>query len=168
MRSALAGDQAAYRRLLTEITPHVRAVARRNLGAGSADVEDIVQETLLAVHLKRGTWDPSLPFTPWLSAVVRHKAIDALRRRGGRAEVTIDGFEDTLAAPLDDGAVGLDVETALASLDPRQRAIVEQVSLHGRSAAEVGAALEMTEGAVRVALHRALKAMAKTFKGSTP
>jgi RNA polymerase sigma factor (sigma-70 family) len=165
MRSALAGDQGAYRQLLSAIIPYVRAVARRSLNAGSgaADIEDVVQETLLAVHLKRGTWDTTRAFTPWLSAVVRHKAIDALRRKGGRVELAIEGFEETLAAPHDDGDIGLDVETALSVLDQRQRTIVEQISLQGRSAAEVGAALGMTESAVRVALHRAVKSLAKTF-----
>jgi len=166
MRAALAGDQAAYQQLLVAIVPHVRNAARRNLSvAASADVEDVVQEALLAVHLKRATWNPTLPFTPWLNAVVRHKAIDALRRRHGRSEVVIDGL-DEIPAPRVDGDAGLDVETALATLDDRQRQIVEQVALHGRTAAEVGATLGMTEGAVRVALHRALKALANTFNGS--
>lgn len=166
MRSALDGDQVAYRTLLTSIAPHVRARARHILlraGAGSAEAEDVVQETLLAVHLKRSTWDPSRPFIPWLDAVARHKVIDSLRRRGKRTDVELDTVADKLAVAGDDGADGLDVATVLAALDRRHRTIVEGMSLEGRSAAEVGAELNMSEGAVRVALHRALKLLAAKF-----
>jgi RNA polymerase sigma-70 factor, ECF subfamily len=115
MRMALAGDQLAYQRLLLAVAPHIRGVARRCLPqAGSADVEDIVQETLLAVHLKRTTWDPSLPFLPWLNAVARHKAIDAIRRKGGRIEVEIDDVGNELIAPDGGGESSLDARVMLA------------------------------------------------------
>lgn len=169
MRSALSGDQVAYRKLLSGITPHVRRIVRRNLQKshiGVADVEDVVQDTLLAVHLKRATWDPTLPFLPWLNAVARHKSIDALRRRGGPIELELDAAARDMAAPEHDRDTGIDVKTALATLDARQLKIVEQISLDGRTAAEVGAALGMSEGAVRVALHRALKALSARFSGS--
>ena len=87
MRAALAGDEAAYRRLLGEIgraiRPAIRAAFARSR-AGDGDIEDVVQETLLAIHLKRQTWDPTQKLTPWVYAIARHKAIDALRRRGVR------------------------------------------------------------------------------------
>ncbi len=101
MRLALDGDALAYRTLLGAIAPHLRNTVRRFLarsGRGTADLEDIVQEILLAVHLKRATWDRSLPFMPWLNAVARYKTIDALRRAGIRGEVELDGLADTLAA----------------------------------------------------------------------
>ncbi|MGQ3282345.1 sigma-70 family RNA polymerase sigma factor [Bosea sp. (in: a-proteobacteria)] len=168
MRLALDGDQVAYKTLLAALVPHVRGRVRHVLarsGRGQAEVEDIVQETLLAVHLKRATWDRSMPLTPWLNAVTRHKTIDLLRRVGARGEVDLDDAVETLAAPDDGGESQLDVQRMLSVLDGRQRQIVEQVSLAGRSAAEVGGQLGMSEGAVRVALHRALKQLARTFKG---
>ncbi len=168
MRLALDGDQVAYKTLLAALVPHVRGRVRHALarsGRGQAEVEDIVQETLLAVHLKRATWDRSMPLTPWLNAVTRHKTIDLLRRVGARGEVDLDDAVETLAAPDDGGESQLDVQRMLSVLDGRQRQIVEQVSLAGRSAAEVGGQLGMSEGAVRVALHRALKKLARTFKG---
>jgi RNA polymerase sigma-70 factor (ECF subfamily) len=168
MRVALDGDQVAYKTLLAALVPHVRGMVRHVLarsGRGQAEVEDIVQETLLAVHLKRTTWDRSMPLTPWLNAVTRHKTIDLLRRVGARGEVDLDDAVETLAAPDDGGESQLDVQRMLSVLDGRQRQIVEQVSLAGRSAAEVGGQLGMSEGAVRVALHRALKQLARTFKG---
>ena len=84
MRAAIAGDEGVYRRLLEEIGRSVRAMARAAFARariGDADVEDAVQETLLAIHLKRHTWDPSQKLGPWVNAVARHKIIDAMRRR---------------------------------------------------------------------------------------
>jgi len=88
MRLAISGDSAAYHRLLRALTPVLRAGARRGLARAGQPVdqsEDIVQDILLAVHLKRHTWDTNAPFAPWLFAIARNKLIDALRRRGRRA-----------------------------------------------------------------------------------
>jgi RNA polymerase sigma-70 factor (ECF subfamily) len=167
MRLALDGDQIAYRSLLAAIAPHVRSRARAVLmrsGRGHAEIEDVVQETLLAVHLKRASWDRTMPFKPWLNAVTRYKAIDMLRRQGARGEVDLDDVAESIAAPSEGGEFQLDTRRMLAALDRKQRQIVEQVSLAGRSAAEVGGQLGMSEGAVRVALHRALKRLAQVFK----
>src|SRR5947208_1300130 len=101
MRSAISGDGAAYHRLLKSIAPVLRAAARRGLTrAGQAvdQAEDIVQDILFAVHLKRHTWDANAPFAPWLFAIARNKLIDALRRRGRRVFVNIDDFAETLQA----------------------------------------------------------------------
>src|SRR5256885_8843418 len=105
MRSAISGDGAAYHRLLKAIAPVLRAAARRGLARAGQPVdqaEDIVQDILLAVHLKRHTWDANAPFAPWLFAIARNKLIDALRPRGRRVFVNIDDFAETLpgeAAP---------------------------------------------------------------------
>jgi RNA polymerase sigma-70 factor, ECF subfamily len=166
MRAGLAGDQSAYRSLLVAVAPFVRVVVRRvasRSGAASIDVEDVVQDVLLAVHLKRHTWDPALPLAPWLGAVTRHKTIDAFRRSGGRVTVSIDDFTEVLpdaAAPEAD--LG-DAERMLATLPDKQRRIVRAMTMNDRSAAEIGQELGMSEGAVRVALHRALKALSAKF-----
>lgn len=169
MRLALDGDQIAYRTLLSAIAPHVRARARRGLaraGRGPAEVEDVVQETLLAVHLKRASWDRTLAFTPWLNALARYKTIDMLRRLGTRGEVELDDEAEAVPVQEERGDLHIDAHRMLATLDGRQRQIVEQVAMVGRGAAEVGADLGMSEGAVRVALHRALKRLAQTFQGA--
>lgn len=88
---------------------------------GPAEVEDIVQETLLAVHLERTSSDRSLPFLPWLHAVTRHKTIDVLRRSGARAEVDLDGITETMAAPEEGEDRHLYVQRMLSTLDGRQR-----------------------------------------------
>ncbi|SKA39460.1 RNA polymerase sigma-70 factor, ECF subfamily [Enhydrobacter aerosaccus] len=169
MRAALAGNDDAYRRLLLHVAAWLRRVVGRGLAAAGrphADGEDIVQETLLAMHLKRETWDTTQPLEPWLRAIARHKLVDHLRRRGFTDHVDIDDHAGTLAAPGggEEGA-STDAQQMLAALPERQRTIVEAISIEGRSAREVGAALGLSEGAVRVTLHRALKALARVYRG---
>src|SRR5580698_9022811 len=101
MRAGNAGDADSYGRLLRQLSPALRAFAGRGLaraGMPVTDAEDIVQETMLAVHLKRQTWDESAPLAPWLFAIARHKMIDVLRRRGRRIEVSIDDYVEILGA----------------------------------------------------------------------
>jgi RNA polymerase sigma-70 factor (ECF subfamily) len=171
MRAALAGDEAAYRRLLDEIARSARAMARGALSRarlGDADVEDIVQETLLAIHLKRQTWDGGAKLTPWVNAIARHKIIDAMRRRGLRRFEAIEDFEAVLPAPPDeDPHQRSDVEKLMESLNPRARDIVRSISLEGQSITATANRLSMTEVAVRVALHRALKSLAEAWRRST-
>lgn len=172
MRLARAGQDEAYRRLLLRVALWLRPVVRRGLaqaGRGPEESEDIVQDTLLALHLKRDTWDPAQPVEPWLRAIARYKLVDHLRRRGLHGHLDLDSLAGTLAAP-DGGDPGaaLDSQRLLATLPARQRRIVEEIAIEGRRAAEVGARLGMTEGAVRVALHRALKALAAAFRQDRP
>lgn len=168
MRRARQGDDEAYRRFLQRAAAWLRPVVRRGLAAAQrsdADLEDIVQETLLAMHLKRDTWDVSLPIEPWMRAIAHHKLVDHLRRRGHRQHLDIDDYIDTLEAPDGpDPVAGVDARRLLAELPERQRRIVEEISMNGRHAAEVAAMLDTTEGAIRVALHRALKALATIYR----
>jgi RNA polymerase sigma-70 factor (ECF subfamily) len=163
MRAALKGDTGAYRSFLESVTPHVRAVARsqcRRLAAPEGEAEDVVQEVLLAIHLKRGTWDPSRPIGPWVAAIARNKLIDSLRRRGRHISVPIEEVMDRLAAQDHTEELSAhDVDTLLRHLKSRQRDIVRSVSIHGDTIRETAVRLKMTEGAVRVALHRALRAL---------
>ncbi len=168
MRRARQGDDEAYRRLLGQVSIWLRVVVRRGLvsaGRGTADCEDVVQEALLAMHLKRHTWDEAQPLEPWVRAIARYKLTDHLRRRGFHDHVDIDEHADTLAAPNEpDTAAALDSQQLLATLPERQRRIVEEIAVEGRRAAEVAARLGMSEGAVRVALHRALKSLAALYR----
>jgi RNA polymerase sigma-70 factor (ECF subfamily) len=167
MRSALAGDEAAYRRLLSAIAPWLRAVARRGLGsaAGGGEAEDIVQETLLAIHLKRHTWDPARPLGPWLRAIARNKLIDNVRRRGNRKNIPIDGLEEILAAEDSSPAVDArDVAPYVDALPEGQRNVVRSIINEEKSIRDTAAKLKMTEGAVRVALHRGLANIARGYR----
>ncbi len=165
MRAANRGDAGAYRQVLGALAPMLRMFVRRGLariGRGSEDVEDIVQETLLALHLKRHTWDESQPLEPWIRAVAHHKLIDGVRRRGFREHINIDDCAEVSALTVEPSDLTpAECADLLATLPERSRAIVQGMSIEGHSAREVGDRLGMSEGAVRVALHRALKALAE-------
>jgi len=164
MVAAQAGDRAAYRRLLTEITPYLRALARRSLRR-PADAEDAVQDVLLTLHSIRQTYDPARPFQPWLVAIARRRIVDRVRiqiRTTGR-ETAIDPFEETFAAPeTNEGGSGADSITlrrAIAELPPGQRQAVELLKLQDMSLKEASAASGASVPALKVAMHRALKAL---------
>src|SRR5439155_11817187 len=124
MRAANNGDAAAYNRLLTSLAPALRSVARRGLGRAGLpadDAEDVVQEILLAIHLKRQTWDASLPLGPWLRAIARNKLIDAMRRRGRRDHVPIDDLAEILpSAAAEPTPLPARLDQHLNSLPDRQ------------------------------------------------
>jgi RNA polymerase sigma-70 factor (ECF subfamily) len=168
MRDAIDGDARAYHRLLSALTPHLRAIARRRcdqFGAPVSEAEDVVQEVLLAVHLKRATWDPARPIGPWLSTIVRNKLVDSLRRRGRHMYVPIEDVMATLEVEEQaDGLDRRDVERLLGRLKDPRRDIVRSIAIEGAGVRETAARLTMSEGAVRVALHRALKSLAALYR----
>ena len=167
MRAAIAGDAVAYKALLADLARTFRITVRATVargGYGNEDVEDIVQETLLAVHLKRDSWNPELPFSPWVNAIARYKIADTMRRRGRRVIVQIDDFEGVIPAPETDDSEIADAGRLIARLDARAQRIVRAISLEGLSTSQVAAELGLTDGAVRVALHRALQKLAEIYR----
>ncbi len=173
LRAARAGDQRAYAAFLGAVTPTLRGIVRARIPTLGADSqEDIVQEILLAVHAKRHTWDDSAPLLPWLYAIARYKVIDAQRRRRHRGHEPLEPIIDQIeAAPhADDVAAAMaarDSAALIGQLDARSARIVRAVSLEGETTAEVGQALSMSEGAVRVALHRAIKRLGAIARKDT-
>jgi RNA polymerase sigma-70 factor (ECF subfamily) len=170
MRLALAGDAKAYRDVLSAISPYLRSLSRRacaRAGLSASEAEDVVQETLLAIHLKRHTWDSGQSLLPWISTIARNKMIDALRRRGRRAETDLSDFEEVLAAPPQpDELERDDALRLLEQLGDKQRAAVEAVSIRGESPRAAAQRLGMSEGALRVAIHRGLKTLAALYRKS--
>lgn len=168
MRAAMAGDEAAYRAFLKAITPSIRAAARRNLaryGLGAADGEDVVQDTLLAIHLKRQTWDQARPIGPWISAIARNKFIDLMRRRGRAVQVPIEDVATSLATEEATSALeGYEVARMLENLNEKQRTVVRSLAIDGASVRQTAERLNMTESAIRVTLHRAVKALAVIYR----
>ena len=160
MRLAISGDSAAYRRLLGAIAPVLRAMARRGLTRAGRPVdqsEDIVQDILLAVHLKRHTWDVNAPFAPWLFAIARNKLIDALRRRGRRVFVNIEDFQEVIPSEAPEETVpAREIAAHLHGLPARQRDVLQAIAVDSVSIKQTALKLSMSEGAVRVALHRGL------------
>ena len=163
LRAAIAGDERAYARFLERTAAFVRGFVRRRVVQGGVDPEDVVQETLLAIHLKRHTWMADAPVLPWVYAIARFKMIDAFRRRGRRIEVDIDDVVELAAAPQEEQASARDIGRALDALAPGQRSVVAAISVDGHSIGETAQRLGMTETAVRVALHRGLAAIARRF-----
>ncbi len=163
MRLAISGDGAAYHRLLKAVTPVLRAGARRGLARAGQPIdqcEDVVQDILLAVHLKRHTWDANAPFAPWLFAIARNKLIDALRRRGRRIFVNIDDFADTIPdEPAAETASASVIAAQLQTLPPRQRDVLQSIAVESASIKDTATKFAMSEGAVRVALHRGLASL---------
>jgi RNA polymerase sigma factor (sigma-70 family) len=161
--AALKGDERAYALFLKETTCVLRSmVALRHSSLPQDGQEDILQEILMALHAKRHTWDADTSVLIWIRAIARYKLIDIQRRRALRTHVPLDiqiraepGAEDVPAV-----LAARDSESLLARLDPRSARIVRAVSLEGDSMAEVGHRLSMSEGAIRVALHRAIKRLA--------
>jgi RNA polymerase sigma-70 factor (ECF subfamily) len=164
MEQSLEGDCAAYHRLLSLLTPALRRAIRSRAQAVGLDAEDVVQEVLIALHLKRNTWVTGTPVAPWVAAIARNKLVDAHRRRGRRLEISIDSVVETLHG--EDGAAehSHDLTRVLGALSPRQRDVLQAVSLEGYSAREAAARLDMSEVAVRVTLHRSLKSLAALFR----
>ena len=170
MRAALAGDEAAYAAFLRQGADAVRRIARRKLGSAAADSEeDIVQETLLAIHLKRHTWRASEPILPWFMSIARYKMVDAYRRRRIKVSVPIEDVAEILAAPIAEhpGSDSRQIERAVETLSEGQKRVVRSIAIEGRTIRETAAALEMRETAVRVAFHRGLSSIAARFGRET-
>jgi RNA polymerase sigma-70 factor (ECF subfamily) len=160
---ANAGDATAFHQFLTAVTPSLRAVIRaRGAGLPPDQHDDVLQEVLLAIHLKRQTWRAGTPVRPWLYAVARYKVVDAFRRRGTAVHLPIEDVEHLL--PDDPGPAPLlarDADTMLGQIDARSAALVRAVALDGQSAETAGQGLGLSAGATRVALHRAMKRLSE-------
>ncbi|MBN8262915.1 MAG: sigma-70 family RNA polymerase sigma factor [Xanthomonadales bacterium] len=171
MARAQAGDHQAYRALLQAIGPWLRAIARRMLG--HEDAEDAVQEILLVVHGVRHTYEPGRPFKPWLSTIATRRCIDILRRR--RREGLRVGDAMALEAEADDAPDPLErleraqrgerLHAAVAGLSPGQRDAVRLLHLQELSLREAEAHGRQRAGALKVASHRALKALRRALQG---
>lgn len=163
LQAALRGDEPAYAEFLRRAAALVRSFARRRTTHGGLDPEDVVQETLLAIHLKRHTWRTDAAVGPWLFAIARFKLIDAFRKAGRSIEIQLGDKFDAPAPEPEESASERDIGRVLATLPPRERAVVAAISVEGLSIGEAARSLDMAEGAVRVALHRGLARIARNF-----
>jgi RNA polymerase sigma-70 factor (ECF subfamily) len=164
----LAGDAAAYRIFLDELMKHLRSFLRRRLGGLPEEVEDVLQELLLAVHNKRHTYDPKQPLTAWVQAIARYKLVDLLRHRSRRDMLTdsLDEDDQVFAATANDAAEAqYDVAKLLLGLPDRQRLPILYVKIEGASVTDTAARTGMSISAVKVGIHRGLKALAERIRG---
>lgn len=159
MLASLAGDAAAYRELLGELTIYLRAYYRRRLVGDGADTEDLTQETLIAVHSRRASYEPSEPLTAWVYAMARYKLVDHLRRARVRATVPLDACEDDLFAvdEQEQAEASRDVEQLLSGLPARQREAIRLTHVEGLSMDEAAGRMGQSAGATKVGVHRGLK-----------
>lgn len=163
----LAGDAVDYRAFLLQLSAHLRAFFRKRLSRLPDELEDLVQETLIAIHNQRISYDAAYPLTAWVHAIAKYKLIDLLRRRASR---------DMLNDPLDDEMEFLssvdavaeearrDLTKLLALLPERQRLPIAHTKLEGLSVKETAYLLGMSESAVKVGVHRGLKALANLIR----
>jgi RNA polymerase sigma-70 factor (ECF subfamily) len=162
---SLEGDSGAHRQLLGMLGRYLRGYFVRRIGATAAEVEDLVQETLLAVHLKRDSYDRSLPFTPWAYALARYKLIDHLRRRHRSIQVPLEEAGALFATEdAEERALRTDLERLLQRLPDRQRSLIEDVKLQGLSVEEAAQKRGVTAVSARVMLHRSLKWLSQALR----
>ena len=161
--SAQSGDEVAYRRCLVLLAGRLRGYFRRRLQSLPDEVEDLVQETLLALHLQRGTYDPTLPVSAWVLAIARHKLVDLWRRRGRRDNLheTLDDVDESLmvAAP-DEREAQRDLGRLLQTLPEAQRQAILLTKVEGLSVAEASQRTGASVSAIKVQVHRGLKRLA--------
>ena len=163
----LAGDARAYHAFLQELSAHLRAFLRKRLASLPDEVEDLVQESLLAVHNQRHTYAAGQPLTAWVHAIAKYKLIDLLRRRSGR-ELLNDPLDEEIelfsSADTDAAEARRDLGKLLARLPERQRLPIVHTKLEGMSVTEAARATGMSESAIKVGVHRGLKALAALIR----
>lgn len=169
MRKGLAGDEAAYNQLLTTLSVRLGAIIRyksRRYRMAATDIDDILQETLIAVHTQRHRWNPTLPLMPWAATIARNKIIDEMRRRNRNHCTATGDVSQIFSGASCEEANALakyDVERLIKCLPERSQEIVAAIALNQNSAREVAARLGMLEVTVRVTHHRSLRYLAKKF-----
>ncbi|UCV04174.1 sigma-70 family RNA polymerase sigma factor [Dechloromonas denitrificans] len=165
----LAGDNAAYQVFLTELSAHLRAFLRKRLVRLPDEVEDLVQESLLAIHNQRHTYDPDQPLSAWVQAIARYKLVDMLRRRAGH-EMLNDPLDEESGlfstADSDAAEARRDVNKLIAELPDNLRLPIVHTKLEGLSVKEAADLSGMSESAIKIGVHRGLKALAALIRGT--
>jgi len=174
MTAAQAGDRAAYEALLRDCLPLIRSVAVRT-GVPADRCDDVVQDVLLTVHRARQAYDPKRSFTAWLRTIAERRAVDHLRRIGRQRareihaplafETHADQTDEEAALSHRHFAASERVQEALAALPQRQREAVQALILSQQTLSEAAALTRRSKGALKVNLHRALKALRGRFAG---
>lgn len=164
----LESDAAAYQRFLKELSAHLRAFLRRRLAQWPDAVEDLVQETLLAVHNQRHTYQPHMPVTAWAHAIARYKLVDWLRSHAvkeARNDPLDDANELFSSSDAEAAEARRDLDQLLQTLPDRQRLPIVHVKLEGLSVVETAQLTGLSESAVKIGVHRGLKALAARIRG---
>lgn len=171
MASAQGGHEADYRTLLNEISTVIQRYLCSRFGQHSF-VEDCVQESLLAIHQARHTYDSHRAFRPWMFAIVRHKAIDTLRRQQSHDSIVVRQRQQALVADGTMASSALENELIggqlFNALSPQYREAIVLTKINGLSTAEAAAKLNITEGTLKVRVHRAIGRLKRLVQADTP
>ena len=163
------GNERVYRLFLTELSTLLRGFLRTRLQRQPGDIEDLLQEVLLAVHNARHTYRADQPLTAWVFAIARYKLADFFRTRS-RGDVfndSLDDTEDLFAEPeLEPAQARRDLGKLLSDLPDRQRLPIMHVKLEGLSVIETAKMTGLSESAVKIGVHRGLKALAARIRGT--
>ncbi|MEO7177986.1 MAG: sigma-70 family RNA polymerase sigma factor [Allosphingosinicella sp.] len=164
MIGGLDGDAGSYTALLEALVPMLRTFFARRLRGGAEDVEDLVQESIIAIHTRRASYDRDRVFTAWCYAIARYKMIDHFRR--ARITVPLEGLEDILVAEgfEDASSAQIDVDRLLGGLSAKQQQVIRQTRIEGLSTAEAAKSGGISESDVKVSVHRGLQAMARRLR----
>jgi RNA polymerase sigma-70 factor (ECF subfamily) len=169
MLQGLNGDAAAHGRLLTELAELLRGFYMRRAGAFKSDVEDLVQETLIAVHNRRESYDRSQPFTAWVFAIARYKLVDAYRSRKVRATEALESAEELFAPDATPHVQAtVDLDKMLGVLSPQQQMAIRKVKLEGLSVAEAARDSGLSEANIKISIHRGLKRLLDSVRRDGP
>ena len=164
----LAGNSLDYQDFLKELSAHLRAFLRKRLASLPDEVEDLVQESLLAIHNQRHTYDPGQPLSAWVQAIAKYKLIDLLRRRAAQ-ELLTDPLDDEpdffSTADADAAEARRDLNKLLDELPDQHRLPIIHTRLEGLSVQEAARITGMSESAIKVGVHRGLKALAARIRG---
>lgn len=165
MLAALDGDAASHRTLLERLSSRLRAYYKGKLvrmGKDASEAEDLVQEAVLAIHIKRHTYNSDEPLTPWVHAIARYKLVDFLRRtRASFANMSIDEADDVMAHDDHrDAESTYDIRRLMERLPKNMQCAIEAVKLDGLSTAEAARKCGLSESGVKVNVHRGLKTLA--------
>ncbi|MCX2980714.1 sigma-70 family RNA polymerase sigma factor [Halieaceae bacterium IMCC14734] len=159
MRSAQAGDEADYRELLTELAHVVRRYLSSRFGRAEF-VDDCVQDCLVAIHEARHSYDAGRKFRPWFFAIVRYKAIDVLRGQRRRRDLVTRQAHEQLSTEqiLETNPLEAQIVSGylLRALSPDYRDAIILTKLKGYSVTEAAAQLKISEGALKVRVHRGI------------
>lgn len=164
MKASLAGDAPAHHALLNRLAANLRAYYKARLariGRSATEAEDLTQEALMAIHTRRHTYDPAEPLTPWVYAIARYKLIDHLRHtRASMTDLPIEDAEQLMAHDDYAGAESTsDMAKLLNGLPEKMRRAIQAVKLDGLSVVEAASQCGMSESAVKVNVHRGMKAL---------
>ena len=173
MARAQDGDRHAYRALLENMAPYLRALAARCFKS-PGDIEDAVQDVLLTVHAVRQAYDPRRPFGPWLVAIANRRIIDRLRRqmRAKSREIELTAEHETFSAHQTNLRTSFDemsadeatLHQAIETLPPDQRQAIRLLKLREMSLKEAALASGRSVSALKVATHRAIKSLRKIMR----